>query len=318
MFGFFKKNKVMKKMTDQELIDYFYPRAVEQGNKEPGNANYSFFKELGSEYLTEKVTSDYQDTIIKSTIYNAIKEAVCTMDINALAPYIKDLLTVPKFQELVSPKIANGEMISILQQFREKSALEADISLDDQLDKLEDDFSTIYETVCEVNDIWSSVISSQDYAGGSAQEDKTVLDTIQELEEYLLVSFSNEKIKMLKEALLSYALNYENLNMENDSPIISEEGESLTNLYDLFYESPYKVLFGVRKDGKIVITEDILISKIIIEGVSEQNMRLDQLIREYMMDNQGREDFRKSINKVRYILSKYDLKEQIKIIDTNY
>ncbi len=315
MFGFWKKNKTGKKMTDQELVDYFYSKAREQVNKEPGNADYSFFKELGSEYLTEKVVSDYQDTIIKSTIYNAIKDAVCTMDINALVPYLKDLSSVPKFQELASSMASNGETIERLQYFREKNTLDAENNLDAQLDKLQDDFSTIYEAVCEVNDIWSGVISSQDYAGGSAQEDKEVLDTIQELEEYLLVSFSNEKIEMLKSALLSYALNYVNLNLDNDNPVISDEGERLMNLYDLFYESPYKTLFGIRKDGKILMTEDILISKIIIEGVSGQDMRLDQLVREYMTDNQGKKDFQRSINKVRYILSKYDLKEQLKLIE---
>lgn len=109
---------------------------------------------------------------------------------------------------------------------------------------------------------------------GEAQKEKSVSDAVRELEDCLLISFSDKQIAMLKTALLTY----------------------------------YKMLFGK------VTTEDLLVSRIIIEGKTNKDMQIQQAIEKFIKDNQNVKDFQMSIKKVREILIIYGLDDMFRFL----
>ncbi|MBO5056744.1 MAG: hypothetical protein J6C64_10395 [Lachnospiraceae bacterium] len=165
-------NARMKKLAKVNLYNYISQELSEINNQELGKKDYSFFSDLEGRYGWGyiKLLSDAQDMVIKSIIYNAIKNVAWTLDIYTLEPYLKELLTIPGYLKIAHEKIADGSAM------KRASLL-----------YLEDDDGKKVP-------LFMPVLQKQDYMGGKVQADKTVEEAVAELEELLMVKLSDEEL----------------------------------------------------------------------------------------------------------------------------
>lgn len=318
MFGFLKNKKKIQKNSNEELtnetFDYFKNKVSYEVKNRTGTQDYSFFNDFNGKYVNEKSIVNLQETVFKYTAYNAIKEAICDGSIDLLEPYLKDLSTVPIYQEEFERRIISAYFIQKLQKMREKSVLDNSRDIREQLEELRENVGDLYDVAQEFGSNYADVITKQDYAGGKDQGEKTVEEVFDELEKLLAINVEDYKLKQVQKALIAYALNYEKLYIESEE--VLEDGTILDNVYKAFLQAPYSVYFMeavVR--GNRCPTIDVLIAEAIISSEQKMQLDLNKKLDLYIAQKNKDAKFKENMILLSKIYSLYDLKEQSSRVD---
>lgn len=167
----------MKRLAKVNLYNYISRKLSEINNQELGKKDYSFFGDLEDRYGCRytKLIFDAQDKIIKSIIYYAIKNVAWTLNIYDLEPYLKELLTIPRYLKMAHEKIVDGSAMA------RASLLYFENSNGKQVP------------------LFMPVLEKQDYMSGKLQDEKTVEEAAAELEKLLMVDLSDKELLEIHE-----------------------------------------------------------------------------------------------------------------------
>ena len=250
MFGI----KRGKGMLRDEIVNFISDLSSAQLDKDRGHRDYSSIKNLGRVNAESEVAIEMQTLIISGTVYNAIKDALCVNDITSIKVSIVDLETIPLYN-----RIQQESLIKYIERFekaRNIFVLENG-NLKKQLDMLKEGVWDLWHKTKEVGDSWGDLIEKMDFGQGDSLSND-IDEILDELYQAVFKQFSMNKLLDTKKMLLSFAITYADMYIEN--PVEAPDGRMLDNQYDLFYEVPYKLLF----EKKGIISLEVLMSKIII------------------------------------------------------
>lgn len=296
----FWKKKEEPKMDIDAIINEFYDMAKQQLRYDFGKMDFSFFMKYGEEICESESVLEIQDLVINMIIHKCFIEVVGSYDLEKMVGLLNDLATVPEFCKIAPSELTSGIALTRILELRKHNSFVENVDVGEQMDLMSEKIEEYLELSDMFCDDCCTPIEKQ-MKSNATDESKDVMESIQELSDFLLLNFSDDELVGMKKALISFAMNYDGLCFEQ--PIVDNKNHLLMSKYDAYYFSPYQIYFV--SSGEIMF--DYLMGEILIDCESEisEDRNVGEKINEYINQHYNDEDFKKNLLLIKQLLDLY-------------